>query len=136
MFALPTHPLRIVLEIANVRAISSMMQDDNDTDRGISENEREDPGADTLSSNIEKDDLETSKKSNINTRHIVIKQYKLQGFHRQSNGAVRILSLHALHFQICDIRLQPLHHHCSSTKSQPSIYYVGLMMYPPWPSHF
>jgi hypothetical protein len=38
-----------------------MMQDDNDTDREISENEREDPGADTLSSNIEKDDLDNQQ---------------------------------------------------------------------------
>jgi len=57
MFELPTQPLSIVLEIANVRAIILMKQDDNDTDREISENESEDFGESTLSSDIEEDNF-------------------------------------------------------------------------------
>src|SRR5882757_5550138 len=58
MFELPTQPSSIVLEIANVRAMILMKQDDNDTDREISENESEDLGESTLSSGIEGDDLD------------------------------------------------------------------------------
>jgi hypothetical protein len=39
---LPTQPSSIALEIANVRAIILMKQDDDDTDREISQNECED----------------------------------------------------------------------------------------------
>jgi hypothetical protein len=38
---LPTQPSSIALEIANVRAIILMKQDDDDTDREISQNECE-----------------------------------------------------------------------------------------------
>jgi len=58
MFELPTQLLSIVLEIANVRAIIQMNQDDEDTDREISKDESEDAGESTLSSNIEEDDLD------------------------------------------------------------------------------
>jgi len=61
MFELPTQPSSIVLEIANVRAIILMKQDDNDTDREISENESEDLGESTLSSDIEEDDLDNQQ---------------------------------------------------------------------------
>jgi hypothetical protein len=47
-----------VLEIANVRAIILMKQDDDDTDREISENEWEDLGESNLSSDIEEDYLD------------------------------------------------------------------------------
>jgi hypothetical protein len=57
MFEHPTQPSSIVLEIANVRAIILMKQDDYDTNPEISDNESEDPGQSTLSSNIEEDDL-------------------------------------------------------------------------------
>jgi len=61
MFELLTQPSSIVLEIANVRAIILMTQDDNDTDRQISENERRDLGESTLSSDIEEDDLDNQQ---------------------------------------------------------------------------
>jgi len=61
MFELPTQPSSIVLEIANVRAIIMMKQDDNDTDREIRENESEDLGESTLSSDIEEDDLDNQQ---------------------------------------------------------------------------
>jgi hypothetical protein len=61
MFELPTQPWSIVLEIANVRAIILMKQDDNDTDREISENESEDLGESTLSFDIEEVDLDNQQ---------------------------------------------------------------------------
>jgi hypothetical protein len=61
MFELPTQPSSIVLEIANVRAIILMKQDDNDTDLEISENESEHLGESTLSSDIEEDDLDNQQ---------------------------------------------------------------------------
>jgi hypothetical protein len=47
-----------MLEIANIWAIIVMKQNDDDTDREISNDEGEDPGQSTLSSNIEEDDLD------------------------------------------------------------------------------
>ena len=61
MFELLTQPSGILLEIANVRAIILMTQDDNDTDWEISENESEDLGESTLSSDIEEDDLDSQQ---------------------------------------------------------------------------
>jgi len=58
MFELPTHPSSIVLEIANVRALILMKQDDDDTDREIRYDESVDPTQSTLSSDIEEDDLD------------------------------------------------------------------------------
>jgi len=58
MFEHPTQPSSIVLEIANVRAIIVMKQDDDDTNQEISNDEIEDPAESTLSSNIEEDDLD------------------------------------------------------------------------------
>jgi hypothetical protein len=58
MFALPTQPSSIVLEIANVHAMFLKQQDDDDSDWEISENESEHPGEYTLSSNIEEDNLD------------------------------------------------------------------------------
>ena len=58
MFELPTQPSSIVLEIANIRAIILMKQDDDDVDREISNDESEDLGESTLSSDIEEDDLD------------------------------------------------------------------------------
>jgi len=58
MFEHPTQPSSIVLEIANVRAIILIKQDDDDTDREISNDESEDPGESTLLSDIEEDDLD------------------------------------------------------------------------------
>jgi len=57
MIKLPTQPSSIVLEIASVRAIMLMMQDDDDTNREIGEIESQDPGKSSLSSDIEEDDL-------------------------------------------------------------------------------
>jgi len=57
MFELPTQPSSIVLEIANHRPKLLMKQDDNDTDREITDNESEDLGESTLLSDIEEDDL-------------------------------------------------------------------------------
>jgi hypothetical protein len=56
MFEHPTQPSSIVLEMANVRAIILMKQDDDDMDHEISNEEREDPGVSTLSSDIDEDD--------------------------------------------------------------------------------
>jgi len=58
MFEHPTQPSSIVLEIANVWAIILMKQDDDHTDREISNAESEDPRQSTLSSDIEQDDLD------------------------------------------------------------------------------
>jgi hypothetical protein len=58
MFQLPTEPSSIVLEIANVRALMLIKQNDNDTDPEISENECEHLGEFTLSSDIKEDDLD------------------------------------------------------------------------------
>jgi len=58
----PTQPSSIELEIANVRAIILLLkQDDDDTDWEISEDESEDPGESTLSSDIEEDDLDNQQ---------------------------------------------------------------------------
>jgi hypothetical protein len=55
-------PSCIVLEIANVRAIIHMKQDDDDTDREeISDDESEVLGESTLSSDIEEDDLDNQQ---------------------------------------------------------------------------
>jgi hypothetical protein len=52
MFELLTQPSSMVLEIANVRSIILLMPDDNYTDWEITENECEDLGVTTMSSNI------------------------------------------------------------------------------------
>jgi len=70
----------------------------------------------------------TSKKTIwiINRRSFILvrrdrtSHYALQGFHCQRNGAVLILSLHALRFQIPEICLRQWHNHCSNTKCHPS----------------
>jgi len=59
MFELPTQPLSIVLEIANVYAMSHMEQDDDNTDREIIENESEYPSESKVSSDTEEDTLDT-----------------------------------------------------------------------------
>ena len=61
MFELPTQPSRIVLEIANVRTINLMKHDADDTEREISENECEDLGESTLSSDIVEDNLDNQQ---------------------------------------------------------------------------
>jgi hypothetical protein len=61
MFELHTQPLGIVLEIANVRAIILITQDDNDTDWEISKNKSEELGECTLSSDNEEDDLDNQQ---------------------------------------------------------------------------
>jgi len=58
MFELPTQLSSIVLEIANVRAIILMKQDDDNTNRDISYDESQHPGVYTLASDIEEDDLD------------------------------------------------------------------------------
>jgi len=58
MFELPTQLSSIVLEIANVRAIIRMNQEDDDTNQEISNDGSEGAGESTLSSNIEEDDLD------------------------------------------------------------------------------
>jgi len=55
-------PSFIVLEIANVRTIIHMKQDDDDTDREeISDDDSDDAGESTLSSDIEEDDLDNQQ---------------------------------------------------------------------------
>jgi hypothetical protein len=61
MFALPTEPSRIGLEIVNLRATSFLKQVDDDTDREISQHKSEDPAVSTLSSAIEEDDLDNQQ---------------------------------------------------------------------------
>jgi len=59
IFEIPTQPSSRVLEIANVHDIILLVkQDDDDSDREISEDEIDCPGKSTLSSNIEDDDLD------------------------------------------------------------------------------
>jgi len=62
MFELPTQTSSIVLELANVRArLLLMKQDDVNSDRELSWDESEDPGASTLSSDIEEDDSDNQQ---------------------------------------------------------------------------
>jgi len=58
MLELPTQHSSTVLEIGNVRAIILVKQDDDDTDWEISNDESEDAGDSTSSSDIEEDDLD------------------------------------------------------------------------------
>jgi hypothetical protein len=58
MFEHPTQPSSIVLEIANIRARILMKQDDDDVDQEISNDESEDLGDSTMSSDIKEDDLD------------------------------------------------------------------------------
>jgi len=58
MFEHPTQPSSIVLELASVHGITLIKQDDDDTDRDISNDESEDLGECTLSSDIEEDFLD------------------------------------------------------------------------------
>jgi len=58
MFELPTQLSSIVLEIAKVRAIILMKQDNDDTNWEISNDECQDLGESTLSSDIEDADLD------------------------------------------------------------------------------
>jgi hypothetical protein len=58
MLERPTKPTSIVLEIAIVWPVIMMSQDDDDTDWEISNDNSEDPGESTLSSDIENDDLD------------------------------------------------------------------------------
>jgi len=62
MFELPTQLSSIVLEIANIRAIILTRQDDDDTDREITNDKSEDPRESTLLSDIEDDDLDNLQK--------------------------------------------------------------------------
>jgi len=56
-------PSCLVLEIASVRAINQMKQDDDDTDgEEISQDDREDAAESTLSFGIEDDDLDNHRK--------------------------------------------------------------------------
>jgi len=56
---MPTQHLGIVLGIANIRVIIVIKQDDDDTNQEISDDDCEDPGEFTLSSDIEEDDLDS-----------------------------------------------------------------------------
>ena len=58
MFELPTQPSYFIVEIANVRAIILMKQNDIDTDQEISENESEDAAESDMSSDIQKEDFD------------------------------------------------------------------------------
>jgi hypothetical protein len=58
MFEPPTQPSYFIVEIANVRAIMLIKQNDIDTDQEISENESEDAAESDMSSDIQKDDLD------------------------------------------------------------------------------
>jgi len=58
MFEHPTPPSSIVFEIANMRAIILMKQDNDDIDWEISNEKSDDPGESTLSSVIKEDDLD------------------------------------------------------------------------------
>lgn len=78
----------------------------------------------------------TSGSSYIKMRHAVIRHYERQGFYLQRYREVRILSLPALHFHLCDIQLGLKHHHFSNAKSQSSSYYTRLTLYLPRHSQF
>jgi len=58
MFELPTQLSTLLLEIANVCTLNLMEQDDDDTNEEISNDESEDAGESTLSSDIEEDNLD------------------------------------------------------------------------------
>jgi len=58
IFKTPTDSSCTVLEIANVRVIVLIMQDDDNTDREISNGDSKNPRVSTLSSNIEEDNFD------------------------------------------------------------------------------
>jgi len=62
MFQVPTQLLSKVLKIANIRAIILIKQDYHDTNQEISNDENEDRGESTSSSDIEEDDLDNQQK--------------------------------------------------------------------------
>jgi len=68
----------------------------------------------------------TNRRFYILARCTTIRYYKLQGIHYQRLRAMPILSVYALHFQICEIWLGPLHHHCANTRTQLSTYSSSL----------
>jgi len=136
MLELQTPPWSIMLERAIIRALIPMKQDDDDTDGRLAMGmvkTLESPYCHPIS---KRTIWTTSRRSNIDTRRTVIRQYELHGFNYLRNGAVPIQSLHALHLHICDILLGPYHHHYSNANSQPSTYYASLILYPPRRSHF
>jgi len=74
----------------------------------------------------------TNRRSCFKARRAGTCHYKVQAFHCQRNGAVPILSLHALRFQLPEIQLGQWHHHCSNAKSQSSsTNYPSLMVHHP-----
>jgi hypothetical protein len=82
MIELPTQRSSTVLEIGNFWAIILVKQDDNDTDRKISEFESQVLGESTLSSDIEEDDLNNQQEVlHLDQPHRE-NQYELQGCHR------------------------------------------------------
>ena len=74
----------------------------------------------------------------IQARCTGARHYELYRFHCQSNIAVPILSLHALHSQIPEIQLWQLCHFCSNTERQPSSpnYLSHTMHHPPRRCHY
>jgi len=97
-----------------------MKKDDGTHQEEIENEESEDTGDWTLSSNITVDNLDSQWHSNILARHHGTSQYKLQEIQCHRIGTVPILSLYTLHFQIPNIQLGQWHNHHSNAKSQPS----------------
>jgi len=95
------------MEIANVHTIMLMQQDDNDTEWEMSENESEDPGECTLSSNIDDHQLHNHQEVLHPDQACHDTTIQTIRFHCQQHRAMLILSVYALYFQICDIQLGP-----------------------------
>jgi len=62
----------------------------------------------------------TNRRSYFLARRTGRGHYELQEFHCQRKGAVPILLLHTLRFQLPEIQLTQWHHHCSNAKSHSS----------------
>jgi hypothetical protein len=78
----------------------------------------------------------TSSRFNHWIGHAVQGRCNQEGFHCQQNGAMPNLSLPAPYIHIGNIWPLPYQYQCTSTRSQPSIYYVSLTLYPPRGSRF
>ena len=75
----------------------------------------------------------TGRKSYIQTRRALIRQYTLQGFQCQRKGAVPILSFPTLHFQIYDIQSGPLHHQMATFDAAKQFMEAIILTKIPWP---
>ena len=106
------------------------MNQHDETDQEIGDDDSEDTGESTLSSDIEGDDLDYQQDVLHLGQPHQNKSFCTERVPLPKNRAVPILALHTLCFEIAEIYLLQWHHHCSNTKSHPSsTNYPSLTMY-------